>query len=198
MKTKHYLASLLGAAFLLSHAPLSAQTAEPLDAAAAKAALSQKSVKPRFIPKSPILSRTYTLTAKGAGVEIVQYANGQKEENPYVAIPILFVRGQDALLDTTSSANVRATAKVLLDIMNAEPGARFVIQGHTSAEGDAKLNEVLSAQRAQKIYNLLVGEQGVDATRLGQVGFGPRFAATPADGAESARQLDRRVLVVRQ
>ncbi|HSI64716.1 MAG TPA: hypothetical protein VLE43_16425, partial [Candidatus Saccharimonadia bacterium] len=59
--------------FLLAFSRLQAQTAEPLDTAAAKAALSQEAKKPRFTPKSAVMSRTSKLTGKGAGVEIIEY-----------------------------------------------------------------------------------------------------------------------------
>lgn len=182
----------------LANAALHAQTAEPLDPAAAKAALSQTAKKPRFTPKAAIKSRTYTRTAKGAGVEIVEYENGQREENPYVAVPILFVRSKDELLDAVSSANVQKTAAILRELMAADPKARFTIQGHTSAEGLQASNQLLSEQRARKIFSLLVEGQGVDGSRLGQVGFGPSYATAAPDAPEPERQMDRRVLVVRQ
>jgi outer membrane protein OmpA-like peptidoglycan-associated protein len=179
-------------------ASAAAQTAAPLDAAAAKAALSQQAVKPRFVPKSPIKSRSYVRTPKGADVEVIEYADGQKEEHPYVAVPILFVRGKDDLLDTISVSNVRKTGDILRDIMASDPKARFTIQGHTSAEGDHALNQTLSEQRAKKILSLLVEGQGLDGTRLSQAGFGPTHATAGATAPEDQRQKDRRVLVVRQ
>jgi outer membrane protein OmpA-like peptidoglycan-associated protein len=194
MKTSSF--TILFATVLAASA--AAQTAAPLDAAAAKAALSQQAVKPRFVPKSPIKSRTYTRTAKGADVEIVEYADGQKEEHPYVAVPILFVRGKDELFDPVSATNVRKTAEILRDIMATDPKARFTIQGHSSAEGDFTLNQDLSDKRAKKIRSLLVEGQGLDGTRLAQVGFGPAHALAAATASEDERQKDRRVLIVRQ
>jgi outer membrane protein OmpA-like peptidoglycan-associated protein len=198
------LPTITVSALLLSCSSLRAQTAEPLDIAAAKAALSQQAKKPRFTPKSPIQSRTYKLTAKGAGVEVIEYAPANpgdapvREERPYVAVPILFVVGKDQLLDSVSAANVQKTAGILRELLAADPKARFTIQGHTSAEGDLQANQQLSEDRARKIYSLLVEGQGLDATRLSQTGFGPAYAVAPPTAPESERQHDRRVLVVRQ
>lgn len=194
----------LSLAAVLVHARLEAQAAEPLDVTAAKAALSQEAKKPRFTPKSPIQSRTYQLTAKGAGVEIIEYApvnpgdTPLREERPYIAVPILFVVGQDQLLDATSAENVRKTGAILKELMAADPKAKFTIQGHTSAEGDASMNQKLSEQRASRIFSLLVQGQGVEGTRLSQTGFGPTYATSPATAPETQLQQDRRVLVVRQ
>lgn len=191
-------------ALLLVQARLDAQSAEPLDIAAATAALSQEAKKPRFTPKSPIQSRTYQLTAKGAGVEIIEYAPVKpgdppiREERPYIAVPILFVVGQDQLLDATSAENVRKTAAILKELMAADPKVRFTIQGHTSAEGDTSRNQKLSEQRADRIFALLVQGQGVEGARLSQTGFGPTYATAPATAPETHLQQDRRVLVVRQ
>ena len=203
MKTKART-SILILSFLLGPVSLHAQNAEPMDAAAARAALSQPSKKSRFTPKAAIKSRTYTRNAKGAGVEIIEYepaapgAEPVREERPYIAVPILFVRAKDDLLDAVSAANVQKTAAILRELMAADPKAKFTIQGHTSAEGDAAWNQTLSDQRAGKIYSLLVEGQGVDGSRLAKVGFGPTYATAPAEAPEDLRQQDRRVLVVRQ
>jgi outer membrane protein OmpA-like peptidoglycan-associated protein len=204
MNTLNLRATLLAAAILLGDIRLHAQTAEPLDAAAAKAALSQPPKKSRFTPKAAIKSRTYTRNAKGAGVEIIEYEPAKpgdppvREERPYIAVPILFVRAKDELLDAGSVTNVQKTAAILRELMAEDPKAKFTIQGHTSAEGDAAWNQILSQDRAQKIYSLLVEGQGVDGTRLAKVGFGPTYASAPAEAPEDLRQQDRRVLVVRQ
>ena len=204
MNTLNLRAALFAAALTLGGTALHAQNAEPLDAAAARAALSQQPKKSRFTPKAAIKSRIYTRNAKGAGVEIIEYEPVKpgdapvREERPYIAVPILFVRAKDDLLDAVSVANVQRTAAILRELMAADPKAKFTIQGHTSAEGDAGWNQILSQDRAQKIYSLLVEGQGVDGSRLAKVGFGPTYASVPADASEDQRQQDRRVLVVRQ
>lgn len=200
MKTLTLTLSLCAAQAL----SLIAQTAEPLDTDAARAALSQPAKKSRFTPKSAIKSRTYKLTGKGAGVEIIEYEPTQAgappivEERPYIAVPILFVVSKDQLLDSVSAANVVKTAGILRELMASDPKAKFTIQGHTSAEGDPLGNQRLSEARARAIYAQLIALQGVDPNRLAQVGFGPAHATAPPTAPDSQRQQDRRVLVVKQ
>jgi outer membrane protein OmpA-like peptidoglycan-associated protein len=182
--------------FLSGVHPLRAQTAAPLDAAAAKATLSEQAEKPKFRPKAAVQGRSYTRNAKGVDVEIVEYASGQKEEHPYVPVPLLFKVDSDELLDDGSRRNLRELAAILHDL--SATGARFVIQGHTSAEGNADHNRTLSDKRAQRIRALLVEGLGVPADAVKEtVGFGSEFARVPANAPESSRQQDRRVLVIR-
>lgn len=178
--------------------PATAQSLEKLDASVMKEQLSLQTKKPRFTPKSAVKTRTYTRNGKGAGVEIVEYATGEREERPYVAIPILFVVGTDELLDATSNENVDKTASVLRELLAGDPKAKFLIQGHSSAEGDLQKNQTLSESRAKKIHTLLVQQLAVDGNRLGQVAFGSTHASAPANSPDSELQKDRRVLVVRQ
>ena len=176
--------------------PVRAQTAAPLDPAAARATLSEQAEKPKFRPKAAVQGRSYTRNAKGVDVEIVEFASGQKEEHPYVPVPLLFKVDSDELLDDVSRRNLRELAAILHDL--SATGVRFVIQGHTSAEGSPEHNKTLSDKRAQKIRELLVGNLGVSSDAVKEtVGFGSEFARVPANAPESTRQQDRRVLVVR-
>lgn len=194
---KHTLALLviLHFAFVI---PALAQEAPKLDNAATEAVLS---VKPkRFTYKgvvSPVKTRSYTRNAKGLDVEILEREDGRKEERPYVAVPILFVKGQVELLDATSQANVTELASILRRITTAEPNARFTIQGHTSAEGDRAENQRLSENRAARVHQMLV-IAGVSEKSLARIGFGPAWATVPATAPEPQLQQDRRVLVVRE
>ena len=59
-------------------------------------------------------------------------------------------------------------AKVLVQ----NPDLKLRVEGHTSAEGDATVNQKLSEARAQAAINFLVDHEGIDASRLEAVGFG--------------------------
>ena len=59
-------------------------------------------------------------------------------------------------------------AKVLVQ----NPDLKLRVEGHTSAEGDATVNQKLSEARAQAAVNFLVDHEGIDASRLEAVGFG--------------------------
>lgn len=49
---------------------------------------------------------------------------------------------------------------------------RLRIEGHTSAEGDASLNQKLSEERAQAAVDFLVNKEGIDASHLTAAGYG--------------------------
>ncbi len=60
----------------------------------------------------------------------------------------------------------------LAKVMEKNPELRLRIEGHTSAEGDAALNQALSQARADAAVDFLVAHEGIDAARLEAVGFG--------------------------
>ena len=60
----------------------------------------------------------------------------------------------------------------LAKLMKQYPELKLRIEGHTSAEGDAKVNQKLSEARAQAAVTFLVEHEGVEADRLEAAGFG--------------------------
>jgi outer membrane protein OmpA-like peptidoglycan-associated protein len=98
------------------------------------------------------------------------------------ASPVVFALGRADLSDSTA-----ATLDSAAEIIQAQPGLRVLIAGHTDTIGSASLNEQLSGQRAQAVRSYLI-EQGIAANRLLVVAYGELFPTTP--GAEPA---DRRV-----
>ena len=171
------------------------ERAAKFDADAAKAKLSGEVAKApgKFLTKGiggdPVTKRFYTKDAV-----VITRASGAKEEHPYVAVPLLFQKNSDELLDGTSRENVSKVAQMLKDLGSAT----FAIEGHASAEGDAQRNTDLSKLRAAKIQSLL-REHGVPAGELARVeGFGSAHAQFPANAREPQLQEDRRVLVVKE
>lgn len=71
------------------------------------------------------------------------------------------VRGQ-------SSAEI----KKLADLMKAHPALLLTIEGHTSKQGSAEYNQILSLQRAQAIKDILITSFAIDAARITAVGYG--------------------------
>ena len=96
--------------------------------------------------------------------------------------PVIFALGR-AELSTAAAATLDSAA----GIIQAQPGLRVLIAGHTDTTGSAGRNEELSGQRAQAVRTYLV-EQGIAANRLLVVAYGELFPTTP--GAQPA---DRRV-----
>ena len=187
-------------AIILGCAPAFAQErAAKFDPDVAKAKLSGGIAKTfgRFTAKGiggdPVTKRFYTKDAV-----VVSRASGAKEEHPYVAVPLLFVKNSDELRDDSSRENVMKVAQILKDL--GSTGATFAVEGHASAEGDSQRNLELSKLRAAKIQSLL-REQGVPAGELVRVeGFGSAHAQfqDPRTASESQLQQDRRVLVVKE
>ncbi len=98
------------------------------------------------------------------------------------ASPVVFALGRADL-----SAASAATLDVAAAIIQAQPGLRVLIAGHTDTTGSAGRNEELSGQRAQAVRSYLV-EQGVAANRLLVVAYGELFTTAPG-----AQPGDRRV-----
>ena len=139
-------------------------------------------------------SRSYDLERN---LVIVKKTDGSTEKRPLLDLPVLFVKGTADLLDAQSRENLRTLSNTIRDL-HTGGGARFVIEGHTSAEGDASTNQTLSVQRARAIQSQLALLLGEDAAAcLTPQGFGPAHARSPASAPEPALQQDRRVLIVR-
>jgi osmotically-inducible protein OsmY len=98
------------------------------------------------------------------------------------ASPVVFALGRADL-----SAAAAATLDAAAEIIQAQPGLRVLIAGHTDTTGSAGFNEALSGERAQAVRSYLI-EQGIAANRLLVVAYGELFPSTP--GAQAA---DRRV-----
>lgn len=183
---------------------VSGQEAQRLDAEAARAALSVRPPRNPVKSSAPVVKRTYERRAgKGLGVEtgppqdveVIHRSDGSTEEHPFVSLPILFTVNTSDLLDSTSRANADHMAMILADLARKE-NARFMIQGHTSAEGEPEANQSLSEMRAARLHALLLSK-GVPAASLTPLGLGESCASASASAPESQRQLDRRVLIVR-
>ena len=70
------------------------------------------------------------------------------------------------------SENAKFVLHDLAKVMKDNEGLTLKILGHTSAEGDAKLNQKLSEARAKAAVDFLVEREGVAAERLSYEGLG--------------------------
>lgn len=86
-----------------------------------------------------------------------------------------FEKGQAELNDEAKLA-LHDLAKVL----KQNDALRLRIEGHTSAEGDASVNQKLSEDRAQAAVDFLVNKEGIDASRLEAVGKGSSEPIDPS------------------
>ena len=96
---------------------------------------------------------------------------------------------------------VRADSKPTLDeiarLLRTDAGLRLSVVGHTDAKGGADYNRDLSKRRAANVVRALVGDYGIEATRLDPRGAG---ADEPIAGndSEDGRARNRRVELVRR
>jgi len=80
----------------------------------------------------------------------------------------------------------------LADFMNQYPQTKTVVEGHTDSVGTDAYNQKLSERRAAAVRQVLVGQYGVSANRVGSVGYGE--SRPVADNAtEAGRAVNRRV-----
>ncbi|WP_207427207.1 OmpA family protein [Pedobacter sp. SYSU D00535] len=92
-----------------------------------------------------------------------------------------------AVLKTSSYESLEQIAAT----MKSYPNAKFIIAGHSSAEGSTEHNESLSVDRANAVKTFLVNA-GVKDTNLATVGFGERQPIS-ANTSEASRAVNRRV-----
>ena len=75
------------------------------------------------------------------------------------------------------------------------PTTNAVIEGHTDSDGAAAYNQGLSERRAQAVYEYLINEAGIDASRLSWAGFGESQPIADND-TDAGKQRNRRVTAV--
>lgn len=108
-----------------------------------------------------------------------------------VNLGILFEVGS-TVLQPDGARQLRELGKAL---QRSTGGERYLVEGHSSSEGDRDFNERLSRSRAQAIIEILVGEYGVSGLQLEPVGRGIDFPVVE-NGSENKRK-SRRVTVLR-
>ena len=103
---------------------------------------------------------------------------------------ILFHTDSDELR-SQSIAVLNATA----DTLNANPGVKVEIAGHTDSQGEAAYNQGLSQRRANAVRSYLTS-RGVDASRLSAAGYGetqPVADNSTSEGRAQNRRVELRI-----
>jgi outer membrane protein OmpA-like peptidoglycan-associated protein len=83
---------------------------------------------------------------------------------------------------------------LLIDFLHQNESVQIEIQGHTDNVGDDKLNEKLSFNRANAVYEYLI-KNSIDAKRLTFKGFGANKPIAD-NKTESGRKNNRRTSFV--
>lgn len=71
-----------------------------------------------------------------------------------------------------------------------------IIEGHTSAQGNANYNQKLSERRAKKVAEILVSHFGIKQSRVSHVGYGENNllnSANTAAAAQENRRIEARI-----
>lgn len=98
-----------------------------------------------------------------------------------------------ATLRPDSAAQLEEIAKLLRD----DPTLSVLVVGHTDATGTYDYNLDLSGRRAATVVSALVGDHGIDTSRLMPVGVG-MAAPVASNDNEAGRALNRRVELVKR
>lgn len=77
------------------------------------------------------------------------------------------------------------------EMMKEKPEMRIQLEGHTDNQGDSKLNQKLSLERAFKVREYLM-TNGIDGKRIGFTGYGDTRPIAPNNNEENRRK-NRRV-----
>ncbi|HEY5891986.1 MAG TPA: OmpA family protein [Chthoniobacterales bacterium] len=104
------------------------------------------------------------------------------------------------LLFDYDSYNLRPGAVTSLQalgrLIQKNPAASFVIEGHTDSFGSDDYNVTLSQERADAVKVWLVQSMGINATRIQTRGFGKSRLLVPGSKSIEEQQLNRRVEIV--
>lgn len=79
----------------------------------------------------------------------------------------------------------------VVNLMKQYPKVEIELSGHTSSEGDAKMNKELSLKRVESCRKYL-SDNGISEDRISVVGYGPDKPIAPND-TEQNRAINRRV-----
>ncbi len=81
-------------------------------------------------------------------------------------------------------------------LIQKNPRARFIIEGHSDSFGSHEYNLELSRHRAESVKAWLTANMGIRGDSIQTVGYGKSRLLAPADGTIEQQQINRRVEIV--
>lgn len=130
-----------------------------------------------------IIERTDVVTDEIEGAPIFE----NLEIGKSVVLNNIFFDQSKYILNDASNDELNKLVTTLVK----NPQYKIIIAGHTDNQGDKKLNQLLSQNRARVIANYLI-EKGISEERLEVVGYGSSKPIAPNDSEEN-RMKNRRV-----
>jgi len=109
----------------------------------------------------------------------------------------LIVNMSDVLFDTgryTLKPGAREKLAKVAGIIEAHPGLKIAVEGHTDSVGSDEYNMKLSKERAEAVRSYLVS-QGVEGDKISAEGFG-KTRPVASNSTAAGRQANRRVEMV--
>ena len=136
-------------------------------------------------PSDKVMVTNFRLAEGGKDIKSALATDGR-----IVTHGILFDTGKE-----TIKPESLPTLKMILGVLDDDPGLKFSIEGHTDNQGNQAINQPLSEKRAAAVKAWLV-DKGIDAGRLATKGLGDTRPLSSNDTAEG-RANNRRVEFVR-
>ena len=140
---------------------------------------------PNRNPSDKVMFTNFRLAQGGKDIRSALDTDGK-----IVTHGILFDTGSDVI-----KAESLPTLKMILGLLNDDPGLKFSIEGHTDNQGGRDVNRPLSERRAASVKGWLAGK-GIGESRMKTAGFGD---SKPVDtnGTPEGRANNRRVEFVK-
>lgn len=125
--------------------------------------------------------------------DLVGRTGGLPPGEEKIALPtdILFEFNESQLKE-----QARLSMMKLAFIVQTNPKATFVIEGHTDGIGNDEYNKNLSLLRANAVKDWLVERLRIDVTNIKVVGMGKSRPIVPLDGTQEEQAINRRVEIV--
>lgn len=114
-------------------------------------------------------------------------------ETGRVSVDNIYFDFNEATLTDESDAALAEMARLL----NNNPDINVYIVGHTDNVGSYEFNLDLSRRRAQSVADALVGQQGIESTRVVPAGVGP-LAPIASNQTSDGQAQNRRVEIVQR
>ena len=125
--------------------------------------------------------------------ELVSRTGGLPPGEEKIALPtdILFEYNEFELKESAHLSMMK-----LAFVVQTNPNAIFIIEGHTDSFGGEDYNRDLSLKRAQAVRNWLVGKLRINDANIEVVGLGKDRPIVSTEGDKDAQALNRRVEIV--
>ena len=111
----------------------------------------------------------------------------------HIAIYGVYFDTNSSDIKEESSPTLAEIARLLTD----RPSLKLLVVGHTDNQGDYDHNMGLSGRRAEAVARALIGQYGVDGSRLRSAGVG-YLAPVASNDTADGRKKNRRVELVKQ